>query len=231
MHQIANRPGSSLVPNNSGNTRAQVIVITAISLFALAGFLLGFTTGALNRPSHSTTPPQLQQNTKPIVNRQPSPTQTQTVQQKVRLGCPNVNWPWSDVPDLPADGTTSYTITAQAMDKSIDNTTACGKGKPVQQPGITCRLWLSKTTAIPDSIPGNIATLSQQTIPGEVQGGLAYDPTTQETQTCNANGQATWKFTISPSVDRGKYYIMVLTDWGGVYYNWTWYNVRVTKAG
>jgi hypothetical protein len=229
MHQIASRPRPDLAPNNSGNTRSQVIAITAISLFALAGLLLGFTFGALNRPSHTATQPPPQK-PKPIVSNQPSPTQTQTVEQKVQLGCPSLDGPWSGVPDLPADGTTSYTITAQAMDKSIDNTTACGKGKPVQKPGITCRLWLSKTSTFPNSILGNVNALAQQTIPGEVQAGLAYDPTTPETQMCNANGQATWKFTISPSVDHGKYFIMVLTDWGGGYANWSWYIVRITRA-
>src|SRR5579875_2609014 len=215
MHQIISRPRPDLAPDNSSNTRSQVIVITAISLFALAGFLLGFTAGALNRPSHTAV--------------QPPP-----VEQKVRLGCPIVNWPTDNT--MIADGSTNYTFTAQAVDKSIDNTTPCGKGNPVQKPGITCRLWLSKIpdnklVNIPASILGNTDTLGQQSMPGEIQGGLAYDPTTPETQMCNDKGQATWKFTVSPSVDRGQYYIVVLTDWGGVYSNWSWDTFKVRKMG
>jgi hypothetical protein len=229
MHQIVSRPRPDLAPNNSRNSRSQAIVITAISLFALAGFLLGFTTGALNRPSQTPTQSQPPQKTKSIVSMQPSPTQTQTVQQKVRLGCPQVNWP--PTTQMPADGSTSYTITAQAVDKSIDDTTACGKGKAVQKPGITCRLWLSKTDTFSNTVLDDVDTLGQQAMSNEVQGGLAYDPTTPETQMCNNNGQATWKFTISPSVDHGKYYIMVLTDWGGVYSNWSWDNIKITNAG
>ena len=233
MHQIISRPRPDLAPDNSSNTRSQVIVITAISLFALAGFLLGFTAGALNRPSHTAVQPPPQK-PKPIVSQHPSPTQTQTVEQKVRLGCPIVNWP--TVNTMIADGSTNYTFTAQAVDKSIDNTTPCGKGNPVQKPGITCRLWLSKIpdnklVNIPASILGNTDTLGQQSMPGEIQGGLAYDPTTPETQMCNDKGQATWKFTVSPSVDRGQYYIVVLTDWGGVYSNWSWDTFKVRKMG
>src|SRR5579875_2124074 len=122
MHQIISRPRPDLAPDNSSNTRSQVIVITAISLFALAGFLLGFTAGALNRPSHTAVQPPPQK-PKPIVSQHPSPTQTQTVEQKVRLGCPIVNWPTDNT--MIADGSTNYTFTAQAVDKSIDNATPC----------------------------------------------------------------------------------------------------------
>lgn len=237
MQQLVSRPAPNMPPNmNTNNSvRAQTIIIAAIMVFAVSGLLLGFVAGALNRPKHqaaSTPPPQGM--TTPIASQHATPTQTQTVQQKVRLGCPVVNW--SDLPaELVADGTTTYTFTAQAMDKSINSTTACGQGKPVQVDGITCRLWLSK---IPDSgnidisqtILGDTNALSQQTIPGEVQGGLTFDPTTPETQPCNAQGQGTWKVKLSPSVDHGKYYIVVLTDWGGTYSNWSWNTYRVTKG-
>ena len=39
-----------------------------------------------------------------------------------------------------------------------------------------------------------------------------------------------WNYTVAQSVDPGTYYLMVLTDWDGVHFNWSWVNMTIKKA-
>src|SRR5262249_31908455 len=59
--------------------------------------------------------------------------------------------------------------------------------------------------------------------------GLNFDATTPQVQPCN-QGQGNWKFTISSTVSPGDYFIVGLTDWQGMHYNWSWYQFRVVNA-
>ena len=129
-----------------------------------------------------------------------------------------------------ADGTTVYTLSAHAVDQSID----MGHGKPVHQPGITCRLWLIPTTTGSPTLPQDrlqsLDTLQSSPLPGEVQ-GLMFDPTTAQTQPCSSKGQGIWKYRLDPSVIPGTYYFVVLTDWQGTQYTWSWVIVTIKNQG
>ncbi|QBD82053.1 hypothetical protein EPA93_41175 [Ktedonosporobacter rubrisoli] len=205
-------------PNPNRNSRSRTMLITAITLFALSGLLVGFTVGALNHPSQAQQA-QPKKTSSPVAKATKETQPTQATQGKVALGCPQLG---QYSTEMVADGSTTYTFAAQAIDKSIDSTPPCGHGKPIQNSGITCRLWLSspKGVSVPNDVWTNPAALSQP-LPNEVQGALAFDPSTPQVQPCQ-NGKGQWKFTVSPQVDHGSYVLAVLTDWEGTYANWSW---------
>jgi hypothetical protein len=226
MQQTLSKPSPNSPPNNGG-TRAQTITITAITLFAISGLLIGFIVGAANRPKPAEETGGPVQKPSPVVHQQ-TPTPTPQIK-KQPLGCPIVD---QFVTSGKADGNIVHTLKAHAVDKSAP----CLQGKPIEAPGITCKLWLSK---IPKENGGKvdigtswkkIETLKQP-MPGEIENGLLFDPATPQTQPCNSKGQATWKFGIAPQVKQGTYYIVVLTDWDGTFANWSWYNFTVQKTG
>ena len=66
-------------------------------------------------------------------------------------------------------------------------------------------------------------------LPTEIDKALGFSGTPQ-TQTCNTNGLTTWTYTVSPDIDSGKYFIMMLTDWKGSAYNWRAVEIEVKKA-
>ena len=207
------------------NSQSRTVAVTAILLFALSGLISGFAVGAFVRPgfalpsSHTTgTTSSLQK------NQTQTPTSTE---QPIPLGFPVIDQA-SNV-EL-ADGTTAYTFSAQAVDQSIDK----GHGKPVHASGITCRLWLLPIAQSPHDVPldrlKSPESLQNTPLPGEVP-GLIFDQTTSQTQLCNADGQGTWKYHLDPSVNPGQYYLVVLTDWQGMHYNWSWVMVTIKKQG
>ena len=49
-------------------------------------------------------------------------------------------------------------------------------------------------------------------------------------QNSNANGVATWKYSIASNTDPGTYFIAVLTDWKGLGWNWYALQINITKA-
>ncbi len=129
-----------------------------------------------------------------------------------------------------ADGT-SYTLMTQAIN---------AQNKPVHATDITCKLWLVKRIPtgtildIPISVLKNVNTIPNPIV-GSVNGrtfeevdGLNFDNSTPQTHLCNANGQFTWKYQLSSSVDSGAYDLVVLTDWNGEFYNWAWINIEVS---
>jgi len=226
MQQTISRPGPNINSNNNGSP--QKIIITAIALFALSGLIVGFAVGAVTRPPQATQPTPIVK-ASPIASQKATPT-PQPVQ-KLPLGCPIISDPYDTGM---ADGATPYTIQAQAITVQGQPDT-CPKGQPVQQAGVTCKLWLSHVpgngkVSIPANALAKVDSL-QQPVGGndEVVGGLNFDPTTQQVQKCDSKGQVTWKFTIAPSVQHGSYYFVVLTDWDGAYSNWSWVPVSVKK--
>src|SRR5262249_49102294 len=131
----------------------------------------------------------------------------------------------------PTGGTQTYSATIQAKDK--DN-----PAKLATADGITCRLWLVPQGNDPANAPGthflttaadqlqHPKNLNQQ-FPQEIQNALVLNPTTQsEVQPC-VQGSTKWTFTLSPSVAKGNYYLVGLTDWQGKSYNWTWTTIVV----
>ncbi len=214
-------------PNNVSQQSRKIAVI-AILLFALSGLVSGFAVGAFVHPGTGTnanTGPgttTVAQNTKTSVS-----TGTLT---PVKLGWPVFNLPITYIQK--ADATTPYIINIQVVDQSKSPE----KGNPVLAPGITCKIWLTKDGNINDEIQANdnqrlksVDTIDEP-FPGEIPGALNFDPSTPQTQQTNGNGQATWKYTIATSVDPGGYHLVVLVDWNGIHYNWSWLNITIKKA-
>ncbi len=230
------QPAASRQPNPNfkaaSNNHATLIVILALFLFALSGLMTGFATGVFTRPRQTTQQNNNNNNTNPVGKSAATPVQTQAPQitqtpniLAVGLGCPSVSqYSFQEVRGM------AYQVQAQVTDKSA----ACanGGGKPLHVSGVTCRLWLTKDNDFGKIIPADriksVATL-QQAFPKEKQDALLFNGTTQ-VQPCNAQGSTTWNYQLSPSLDEGTYYLIVLTDWQGTLYNWSAKAITVTKA-
>ncbi len=222
----------------NGTSQVQSMIITAITLFALSGLMVGFAVGAFTHPR---TALQTHKDTKaPVltVNKAPIPTKAPTVDlATVRIGCPIPdNYQQTQVPD----GTTDYTFSAQIVDKSIDNTSACGKGKPLAVADLSCKIWLvkeqddvRKLLERIDKLPNDQqqAMWNLQTpFPKEVTDALQMDGGSSSTMNCNpTGGETTWHYKLSPNLEPGTYYIAVLANWHGAYSNWGWVPLMVAK--
>ena len=208
---------------NSLSPQARTIAMFAMLLFALSGMISGFSLGAFGS-SKTAQPATVTPKRTTIVQKNQTHTPTVTVK-PIPLGYPVIDQASS--PEL-ADGTTVYTFSAHAVDRSIDRS----HGKPIHRFGITCRLWLMPITQNPGNIPAgrlqSPETLQSSPLPGEVT-GLIFDATTPQTQPCNANGQGLWKYQVSTSVATGKYYLVVLTDWKGIHYDWSWIPLKINQ--
>ncbi len=197
-------------------------------LFAFAGLISGFAVGAFIRPGqHSQPPGQTRLPTPPPTNKLTTPTNTPHTQHPLPLGYPKilqVNYM------AVADDNSAYTFTVQATDQSNGRRAA---GDPMHQTGITCKLWLTKDGNVSANMPTDrlkAADSLSQPFPHEEPGSLDfYDPSTPQTQMCNAKGQATWNYKVATSVEPGQYFLVVLTDWNGVHWSWSWAAVRIKK--
>ena len=220
---------------NTLNSQSRTITLFAISLFALAGLISGLSVGAFVRPNLAL--PALNSNspaTSKITTEPQTATPTPHAQHFVKLG-------WPVIPQYStfeaADGDTNYTLVAYAVDQSIDS----AHGNPVHASGITFKLWLVQSIptgttymlAINDL--KNVGTI-QNPLTGSVQGqpygeisGLNFDAATQQTHASNAKGKVTWKYQVSPSVAPGDYDLVVLADWDGKYFNWSWVNIKIKQ--
>ena len=205
--------------NNEG-TQYRMIAIIAILLFALAGLISGFAVGAFVRPNqpHQATNPNQPINP-PIQGKTGTPTPTPTAILPQLLGVPIIKTSqYSET----ADGTTSYTFTAQAVDK---------QQQPIHYAGITCKMWLTHDEKVNNNMPANrltaIDTLAQP-FPKEVVNALIFNSATPSVQQCAA-GQGNWNYNLASSLKSGTYYLVVLTDWSGVHYNWSWSQIIVKK--
>jgi hypothetical protein len=225
-------------PQTQPGAQVQSMIITAITLFALSGLMVGFTVGAFTHPRST---PQTHKDTKvPVlaVGKSPTPTQAPTVDlATVRIGCPI---PGSYSTDQVPDGITDYTFSAQIVDKSIDNTSACGKGKPLAMPDLSCKMWLVKEqddvrklgeriSKMPDG-QRQAAWNLQVPFPKEDTQALQMDNGSSTSMNCNpTGGETTWHYKLSPALKPGTYYIAVLANWHGAYSNWTWVPLMVAK--
>lgn len=128
-----------------------------------------------------------------------------------------------------ADGQAIYTLTAHARSRQT--------GNPVFASGITCKIWLTSDSNVFNDVQGDggarlksIATLAEP-FPGELADSLIIGSSTPQVQPSNSNGQATWKYMVSATVNPGNYNLVVLFDWRGVYYNYAWLTITIAKAG
>ena len=230
------QPAASRQPSPNfratSNSRLTIVAILALLLFALSGLLTGFATGTFTRPKQTVQQNNNNNKSGPSGKTAATPVQTQAPQITktpnilvVGLGCPNVlQYSLQEVRG------TAYQVQAQVLDKSSECKN--GGGKPLHIAGVTCRLWLTKDNNFGENIPKDriksVDTL-QQAFPKEEQNALNFNAS-QQVQPCNAQGPTSWNYQLSPSLDEGVYYLVVLTDWQGILYNWTARQITVTKA-
>jgi hypothetical protein len=230
-------------PTRNGTPQVQSAIIIAIALFAFSGLMVGFAVGAFVRPAKQ--PTANNSNQTQIIANHPTPTSTPdptpTTPVFIALGCPAFS-NFSSAAN--ADGTFKYSVTIQVKDKTGEQDGKCDvrQEKPITADGVTCRLWLVPKPDDPNNDQGTLFATSaanqlqninmlNQPFPQEIQNGLVFDPaTTSEVQPCT-QGSAQWKFTIAPSVPKGNYNVIGLTDWQGKSYNWSWQTIAVAKQG
>ncbi len=207
---------------NNLKNQSRAIAVISIILFAIAGLLSGFAVSAFTHPVQqqlanntgtTLTPPQQ----KPAH----TPTATSHTQQSFPMNPPTIQQ--AQYIEIANDSTT-YNVTAQAVDK---------KGQPIYSQSITCKLWLTEDSHVNANMPASrlraIDTLTQP-FPKEAQDGLTFAEATPQTQPCNNNGQGQWSYTVSPSIKHGIYYLVVLMDWDGIHYNWSWVAINIKKG-
>ncbi len=212
---------------------SQSIAIVAVILFALSGLISGFAIGAFIHPPKTTTADNISGNTHPIVAQTPVSTRGTHGIKTFPLGWPVIEF-FNETEN--ADGSTTYTFSAYPVDQSIDS----GHGKQVYVSGITCKVWLiqripnSSHLLLPISTLQNISAI-QNPLTGTAKGqqypevpGLTFS--TPQTQPCNSRGITTWQYQVSSTVTPGKYNLVVLTDWDGKRFNWSWADIVIKKA-
>jgi hypothetical protein len=208
-------------PTRSGTPQAQSIIVAAIILFAVSGLMVGFTVGAFVRPAKQPTNNGNQTNLATTTSTTTPTTPTAITTTNIPMAPPSLTL-------SPPDGTQTYSVTMQAVDKNDAN-------KLITVDGITCRIWLVPQGNDPNPTPGTQLPNDllqhpenfNQPFPQEVQNALIFNPpTVTETQPC-VQGHAQWTFTISPSVAKGDYFLVGLTDWQGKNYNWRWVSLTV----
>lgn len=248
MQQLVSPPGPTYRPNtlpdNKRRKQSQAIVFMAFTLFALSGLLIGFAVGAFTR-SRQPGQPGIDNtgSTGGVVQgKTPQTVPTADVLALGGIGCPHLignNFNFSEV----ADGKTPNTLSVQAQ---IQGPGICQftAERPLHTPGITCKLWLvqripegqvlefpkereqlSHVELLSSPLTG---TIKHTDVP-EIM-GLNFDSATLQTQLCNDQGQAKWNYTVSPSVAPGNYDLVVLTDWQGKSFIWSWFHITIKKA-
>ena len=214
---------------NNVSPQSRTIVVVAMLLFALAGLISGFAVGAFTRPSqHIQTPGQSKVPTHPPTNRLTTPTPTPHIQNPFPLGAPKIEQvSYFEV----ADDNNTYTFSVQATDQSNGKTVS---GNPIHEPGISCKLWLTKSNT---EVSANMSldqlkavdNLSQPFPKEEVNALDLFDPSTPQTQICNAKRQTNWNYKVTTSVKPRSYFLVVLTDWSGVHWSWSWVAINMKK--
>ncbi len=219
MQTLSGRRSNGLSP------QSRRIATFAVILFALSGLISGFAVGAFVRPKIGGTGNNNGTGIPPIVKQ--TKTSTPAAQSHpVKLGDPVVI---AVKYNEKADGTTSYTFTAYAVDQSIDK----HHGKRVNASGITGKLWLQHIPQggfinLPDSKLRHLDIQGPLT-DDEVVGALNFVSGTSQIQQSDASGQVTWNYTLAATVPPGNYFLAVLLDWSGQSFNWSWRQVSVTN--
>ncbi|GCE27743.1 hypothetical protein KDA_32270 [Dictyobacter alpinus] len=205
------------------NTGATSLIITAITLFALSGAILGFAIGAFTHPR---APQQVANNNnnnnnkpaaKPTTAVKPTATPTPSVIAQP-VGCPAM----TTASNL--DGMT-FTVTLVVKNK-VQGTCDPAKEPNMINDNVTCRIWLAKAKDDKHPVIENDEKLFNKPesfatpFPNEVPNGLVFSNGASQTQMCK-QGQANWTVNLSPNLPKGKYFVVGLTNWG-TYYNWSW---------
>jgi hypothetical protein len=208
------------------------IIITAVTLFALSGAILGFAVGAFTHSRQPQQAPTTQQKSAPkssptASQAQVTPTTTTTPVATAQALC----GPLMGYTTTGTGATAVYTITTQAKGKTPAGSCPGLAAEPnITASGITSRIWLTKgksanVTINPNALGDPAALNSTTNFPNEVVGGLQF--VTPQVQTTNSNGVTTWQVTLSPTLTKGTYWVVGLNDWNGTYYNWSWFSITL----
>jgi hypothetical protein len=245
MQQLASRPRPDLQVNNGGAPRSQIILIVALLLFSVAGLASGFSVGALTHSTLSSTQSNGKSGvTRPPVSKIAISTPKPAVATVKELGCPQEDKNSSAYQNMleQADGNTTYTFASHATDQTGGKCDPANK--PIHTAGIMIKLWLTNripahkilhlpadvlmhTEQLPQPITG---TINDANYP-EVANALQFDPNTKQLHLSNDQGQANWTYKLDPNLNDGDYSLVILTDWQGKVYNWSWYDITVKKQG
>ncbi len=218
------------------SSQSRSIAIVAVILFALSGLISGFSIGAfIHLPKSSPAGPNTSGTTPPIAAHSPVTTRSPHTIKEVPLGWPVIAY-FNSIEF--ANGNTPFTFSAYPVDQSVN----AGHGKEVFASGITCKVWLiqhipeSAHLSLPIPTLQNISAI-QSPITGTAKGqqyaeipGLLFDASTPQIHTCNPRGATNWKYQIATTVAPGKYNLVVLTDWDGKRFNWSWADIVIKKA-
>lgn len=227
MQTVSSRRSSSL------SSQSRRVAVFAILLFALAGLIGGFAVGGFVRPKIGGIGPS---NSNTINNPVVQQTKTATPAsgpQPVRIPTPTIDH--FESPNI-ANGTV-YNLTAH-----LEN--VLGRdGQPVHASNLTCKMWLisrvpdGQHVSIPSDILTNVSSISNPITSQvasvsypEIQSSLVFDDTTPQTQSCRTDGEVKWQYRISTSATPGKYTLVVLYDWSGKHYNWSWADLTIRHA-
>jgi hypothetical protein len=211
MQTLSGRRSNSLSP------QSRRIAVFAILLFALSGLISGFAVGAFVRPKIGGLGTNGGNGTTSITQ-QKTATPVSTVKPE-QMYYPVVDhYSFKEF----ANGQTEYTLSAHATDAS---------GKPLHVAGITCKLWLTRDQNLPHHNEWSPVGALNNPVTGEIPGSLLFDSATSQTQLCDGNGAATWKYRVAQTVDAGNYFLAVVTDWAGVHYNIWWQAVQIKQQG
>ena len=204
-------------PRSNGlNPQSRRVAVFAVLLFALSGLISGFAVGAFVRPKIGGIGSSGINNVNSITQQTKTATPVSTIAPE-RLGYPKVDqYSFRES----ANGQTEYVFSVHAIDAS---------GNPLHVTGITCKLWLTRDQVLPQHNEWSPASALYNPVTGEVPGSLQFDPATPQTHSCDGNGAATWKYRVAQTVDPGKYYLSVVTDWAGVHYNIWWQEIQIKQ--
>jgi hypothetical protein len=219
---------ASQYPNNI-NQQTRKIAVVAIILFALSGLISGFAVGAFVHPKSQTRTGMGNgtsgSKTTPIAHATHTTVPTTTVEH-INLDLPVISQGDYSYFQI-ANGSTNYTISSLIINK--DKT-------PIQASDVTCKLWLTREGDVNSilrvdqySLLRSIDTI-QQPFPKEVVGAFNYIAPSQQTQPCVSTGKTSWSYTISQSVNPGTYSLVVLADWKGESFNWSWVQILIKKT-
>jgi hypothetical protein len=235
MQTLSGRRSNGLSP------QSRRIAIIAIILFALSGLISGFAVGAFVRPKIGGIGNTGGNSITPVVQQTKTATQVATPRPQLITFQSLDGYSFTEV----ANGTT-YTLTAHLKPVlGADN-------QPVHATNLTCKLWLisrvpdDQGVYVPSDIAKNVTTINEpftiqgatldslNPIPGityqEIPQSLTFNSDTQQTHSCNTQGEVTWRYQVSPSVAPGKYTLVGLYDWSGKHWTWFWADIVIKSA-
>lgn len=213
--------GQSTTATHSPTRRFTTTVLLVFSLAGLiAGFAFGGLTSSKSRATTTNLPPP--KKSSPIVQVTTTVQPTATPE-NISLDAPIIkNYTYAEH----ADGTTSYTFSAQPIDKITK--------KPINVSDVTCRLWLTTDLDATNkalkangfALLKNVSGLNQP-FPQEV--AITFTtPSGTGVQPCAANGPTNWTYTVPTTVTPNTYYLFILADWKGKHYNWFACQIKIT---